>query len=857
MSIRKSSIATLAFILFSIAIGHAVTNAGRQPEKLAADEKLTASEPMRSSEPIPTQSNSKANSDPLYQQLRQASSRADAFSGDYAIVNNMVLKRDAATFTLRSGEVYFLAPIEGRTTGAVFIGEGNFYLAPPTDAERRTLTWYADAADLREDFTQLVLRFTDKTLEEFKQSAGVSMKTGGPQAERARTLFREKETTVRNDIEYNLEARLLSDLLTPSRPGYFAAFINGRRYNKLIFQIDPLGLPEVYPEEVELQSYGESDGGVWAAFHLAQEYQQKTASSSESKRVFDIKRHEIDGNIRGTRIAVADQITWTPLAPDVRVLPFHLFGNLRVSKVQDSELGELSFIQEDKDADANFAVILPKPAEPGKSYKLTVQYEGDGALQDSGGGNYILVRRATWYPNNGGSSFGDRAAFDITFRYPKGFMFVATGSQMVPDLQDGDIKVSKWTSGTTELAVGGFNYGKFMKKELADPDTGYNLEFYANTEIPDELKEFELFLDELARDKVHMTGITGKFTTTAMANNALNDTQNSTRIYTGYFGKIPYSRIAMTQQPAGDFGQAWPTLVFMPYFAFLDQTTRTQLFGAKGGTDSFWRYVGPHEVAHQWWGHAVGWKSYHDQWMSEGFSEFSTSLYVQNVRKDLAKFIEYWDDQRKLIIESSELTKGRKPYTVGPVTQGYRLNTPKTGIVSRFLLYPKGAYILHMIRMMMFDHKGGGDARFREMMQDFIKSHYSQDVTNEDLKLIIEKHMSPQMDLEKNGRMDWFFNAWVYGSEVPAYNLEYKLGSEGGKSTVTARITQSGVSENFRMLVPIYADFGKGWTRLGAAALKGNSTLDLTNVPLPQQPKRLTLCALDDVLYTNLQVNGK
>ena len=25
----------------------------------------------------------------------------------------------------------------------------------------------------------------------------------------------------------------------------------------------------------------------------------------------------------------------------------------------------------------------------------------------------------------------------------------------------------------------------------------------------------------------------------------------------------------------------------------------------------------------------VGWDSYHDQWMSEGFAEFSTSLYVQ------------------------------------------------------------------------------------------------------------------------------------------------------------------------------------------------------------------------------------
>ena len=53
----------------------------------------------------------------------------------------------------------------------------------------------------------------------------------------------------------------------------------------------------------------------------------------------------------------------------------------------------------------------------------------------------------------------------------------------------------------------------------------------------------------------------------------------------------------------------WPTLVFMPYIAFIDTTQRTQLLGTRGGTNNFWRYVAPHEIAHQWWGHTVGWDS--------------------------------------------------------------------------------------------------------------------------------------------------------------------------------------------------------------------------------------------------------
>ena len=45
-----------------------------------------------------------------------------------------------------------------------------------------------------------------------------------------------------------------------------------------------------------------------------------------------------------------------------------------------------------------------------------------------------------------------------------------------------------------------------------------------------------------------------------------------------------------------------------------------------------------HEVAHQWWGVGVDFTSYHDQWLSEGFSDFSGLWYLQTVRKDNDKY---------------------------------------------------------------------------------------------------------------------------------------------------------------------------------------------------------------------------
>ena len=184
------------------------------------------------------------------------------------------------------------------------------------------------------------------------------------------------------------------------------------------------------------------------------------------------------------------------------------------------------------------------------------------------------------------------------------------------------------------------------------------------------------------------------------------------------------------------------------------------------------------------------------------------------------------------------------------MTQGYRLNSGKTGNIARVLIYPKGAYILHMLRMMMYAQNKGGDLRFQEMMKDFVKTHFNQDVSTEDFKAIVEKHMTPEMNVTGNGKMDWFFNQWVYGTQVPAYKLEYNVSSDG---VLNAKVTQSGVSDNFVMLVPIYIDMGKGWAKLGAARMTGNTTIDIKDIKLPVAPKRVAVCAMNDVLATSIE----
>jgi hypothetical protein len=99
--------------------------------------------------------------------------------------------------------------------------------------------------------------------------------------------------------------------------------------------------------------------------------------------------------------------------------------------------------------------------------------------------------------------------------------------------------------------------------------------------------------------------------------------------------------------------------------------------------------------------------------------------------------------------------------------------------------------------------------------------------------------------------MDWFFNEWVYGTEMPSYKFEYQLGPGG--DTLSGRITQSGVSDQFKMVVPIYLDLGKGWIKIGSASITGNSSVEIKDLKVGAPVKRASVCAMNDVLASSIQ----
>ncbi len=797
----------------------------------------------RPQQPGPSPAPAAANADPTYQQLRRSQ------LGDVTVaVHDLVLQRDAGTFTFGSGTFIFLAPVNGKVTGAVFLGDGSFTLVPPTAAEQHSLSLLTKEPRMEENFSELVLRFTDGSYEEIKKAGTAAAPAGNPGSALDRV-----NAALRKDLHYNLHARILEDVLGTAPGSLFVAFIRGKKYDsKMIYAVDPRGLRGFHSaaDQVVLLTWDENKQGVWAAFPLRGE-STRANDRSVHRKTIKIEHQKLDTSIEKSGRLNGDAITtFTAQISGLRVVELDLFPSLRVQNVGDAVGHPLPFIQEGKDDDPDFAIILPHALEAGEQFTLRTKYSGKDVVRNEGGDNYYPVGRASWFPNRG---FGDYVSYDMIFHIPKGMTMVATGTR-VREATEGGENLTEWRTEVPQ-AVAGFNFGKFKRKDTKLEKLGFTVEAYANLDQPDVIKSLlntapmshtENPFEQNSADFLG-GGAVGTLATTGMLDKALAEGQLAVELYADFFGPPSYRRLAMTQHTAFNYGQSWPTLVYLPISYFFDSTARHGLH--MDDPRGYFKVVGPHEVAHQWWGHTVGFDNYRDQWMSEGFADFSASLFIQFVRKNNSEFIKFWNDERELLMEKNK--EGFRAIDVGPVTQGYRLANTKAGFdVPRRLIYPKGAYILHMIRMMMWNPQTR-DAQFKAMMQDFVKTYANRPATTEDFKAMVEKHMTPQMDVSRNHRMDWFFDEYVYGTALPTYKLDYSFEEGANGYALNLKIAQSGVDDKFTMLVPLYLEVSKDSVmRLGAAAITGNKTLE-RRIPLTglkEKPKRAMLNYFDDVL---------
>ena len=270
------------------------------------------------------------------------------------------------------------------------------------------------------------------------------------------------------------------------------------------------------------------------------------------------------------------------------------------------------------------------------------------------------------------------------------------------------------------------------------------------------------------------------------------------------------------------------------------------------GTDreaDFLECLHAHEIAHQWWGNQIGWKSYHDLWMFEGFSNYFGYLFMKEKHPDGKQFRDLlrYSKEKPLATNSS----GQTYESAGPVWLGGRLSSSRFPEGYPTVIYDKGAWILHMLHYLMLDPITGSDQNFRFFIQNFLTRFNGKLIATDDFKRMLEKNIDKGLDLEGNKKMDWFFDQWVYNTGIPTYRLDYSITAlKKGGYQLKGKIKQQNVSEDFIMPVEVFGRFGPDKIeRLGRVVVTGNEAN--FKFALRTRPLKVTLDENNEILCQN------
>jgi aminopeptidase N len=202
-----------------------------------------------------------------------------------------------------------------------------------------------------------------------------------------------------------------------------------------------------------------------------------------------------------------------------------------------------------------------------------------------------------------------------------------------------------------------------------------------------------------------------------------------------------------------------------------------------------------HEMAHQWFGDLVTCKDWSHIWLNEGFATYYQILYDGHKHgRDSMLYSLYGAARQVLPAVNDTNSMVRRAYD-------------DPGEMFNYLTYPKGAWVLHMLRSEL------GSDLYRRCIRTYLERHRYGNVTTEDLRAVIE---------ELSGRpYDQFFDQWAYHAHYPELEAGYTWNEKTKLAKLTIRQTQALSDRVLLFNVPLTVRFkGKFGTQDRAVRVK-------------------------------------
>ena len=705
-------------------------------------------------------------------------------------VKDLTIQKDNMTLLLKKGTVYMMKPIEDEVTGAVFIGSGQASMTPPNRTQRFMLNKGYGAERLDEPFDTAVFRFCDDTDKKIVAAAR-SGSVDAAEAERAEEIFEK-----RNDLLDDLRPLQLENTLISLRRSklqgldFFLADLHFADHDWVTYFHGPQSFHE--NALIGWESSGAKARRIpdpWSIWHKASDYgpggHYVKYPENDGPNLLRIKHTEMQLNLKDTKTVHWEaRLTIETLADGLLSLPFDLSNNgdfnsdwdndsfypVRVSSVTDVS-GQPLFHRHRKD---QLLVVLPRPAPSGE--RLTLRVKGTAEVIYQLTAESFGLRQNTWYPQYGFS--GGRSSFHWTIRVPKPYLVTGSGT-VVREVEDAMNKQNLYEVRSDDrVHFPWVIFGRFQKTETTYEPEGSG-------------RPVALTMHSFPSMTIPVTGDFRNVLNTRVSSVTLHapvkkvdallaESKEILKLFEKIYGPYPYEELHIAQMaPQLGFGQSPMGFVQLTGAAFLSQAVLES---------DFLHGFLAHEIAHQWWAHQIGWASGDDEWLSEAFAEYAAGIFVNEYQgpKRFQRTLEEWGEAARFSDQEAPIAAANT--LAGPNASQHRTN----------LLYNKGPYVLHMLRVQM------DDAKYMEVMRSLQETYKNRNITTE--MLLREVNRVTGADYT------YFFDQWFWDVGIPTFRYSWRANRRSdGKYVVTVHVSQEDKGRLKRVLMPMHFHFkGKG-----------------------------------------------
>ena len=702
-------------------------------------------------------------------------------------VKGLAVRGPDLTIDMPAGQLFY-ASTPGGPTAVVLLGRGRMRFSPPDTAERTQVRIFSGNDVLESDFDAAFVRVRPTEFETtFKATSLTPHPVDRGAMRRASAIFDE---FVGRTLQVDLGdlSRERWSLVPVS--GDLIAEIRTRKHGSLTYARSG-------NEAEDIALFERRRRRNISIYASAEKLAERGRSYSEDDRVdYDVLAYDIDTEIDPRRLWIDGdaRIKLRIRSPSTSTLTLKLADSLVVRGIYSPGFGRLLHLR--TVGQNSVLVNLPATVVGGTDLWLNVLYGGRLEPQEIEREaiqireeaqeqqeiplepRFMYSNRSYWHPQ---SVVTDFATLTLRITVPSEYDVVASGDPAGPPVRPAGVvepgqRPKKTYTFTSEqplryLACAISRFNAVATAQLAIPRIPAGTPAVAMADVASGLAgpsaaeagaDLKLYVQANPR-QIHR------------ARSMTETAKDLVAFYGSLVGDAPYPSFTLAVSESLLPGGHSPA-----YFALLNQFlpgTPTTWRNDPVSFDEYPNFFLAHEMAHQWWGQAVGWKNYHEQWISEGFSQYFAALYGQKDRGD-GVFADILRQMRSTSIQSS---------AQGPIYLGYRLGHIRAdGKVFRSLVYNKGAMVLHMLRRLV------GDEAFFAGLRGFYAEWRFRKAGTDDFRKAMER--AAGRNLER------FFEDWIFGDAIPSVAFDYKQVDE---ASATLRFEQRGAVMEFPLTVEV------------------------------------------------------